>query len=303
VYEIEQEISHTDPETVSPEVIESLQEAINTRWGVGTYDVNQELGLYYNAAEFEELVDEVFGDLLFDFCESVVEHKADVVLLAGQPTKLQQIQRMVESCLPLPKSRIIPMYGRYAGTWYPYQSPDGRNPGVIVDPKSSVVVGAAVEFSARHGMLENFAFKMMDSAAKKSYYWGVMTESRIDKEQVIFEQLPPDASSGGVQRMDMDVAAQNLFIGRKRRVRDDAQASPVYLLKVKRGSRLGEIDARVTLERQVGEDGEEELCLRSVDGDVDHEPAVMDENVFFEWRTLADERYYLDTGGLDNLEV
>jgi hypothetical protein len=32
------------------------------------------------------------------------------------------------------------------------------------------------------------------------------------------------------------------------------------------------------------------------------EDAVLGENVFFSWRTLADERYYLDTGGLDNIE-
>ncbi len=33
------------------------------------------------------------------------------------------------------------------------------------------------------------------------------------------------------------------------------------------------------------------------------EDAVLGENVFFGWRTLADERYYLDTGGLDNIEL
>ena len=33
------------------------------------------------------------------------------------------------------------------------------------------------------------------------------------------------------------------------------------------------------------------------------EDAVLGENVHFTWRTLADERYYLDTGGLDNIEL
>jgi hypothetical protein len=30
---------------------------------------------------------------------------------------------------------------------------------------------------------------------------------------------------------------------------------------------------------------------------------VLDDNVFFNWRTLADESYFLDTGGLDNIEI
>jgi len=33
------------------------------------------------------------------------------------------------------------------------------------------------------------------------------------------------------------------------------------------------------------------------------EDAVLGDNVRFMWRTLADERYYLDTGGLDNIEL
>ena len=249
------------------------------------------------------MVDEVFGDLLFDFCESIVEHKADVVLLAGQPTKIHYIRQMVETYLPLPSSRIISMYGRYAGTWYPYQSSDNRNPGVIADPKSSVVVGAAIEFSARHGMLSQIRFKMSDTAAKKSYYWGVMTESRIDRERIVFDQQSEGRGGSSTQRIDVDVAAQSLFIGRKRRKRDNAQASPVYLLKVHRGGRLGEIEVKVSLERRLDEQGEEILSLESVEGTVDGETAILNQNVVFDWRTLADEQYYLDTGGLDKLEL
>lgn len=299
--EVEENITHTDPNIIAPEVLQSLQDAINRIWGPGFYNVKQDLGLYYQRQDFETVADEVFGDLILDFCESIVEHKADVVLLAGQPTKLRYIQQLVESYLPLPTSRIIPMYGRYAGTWYPYQSPD--NPGVIVDPKSSVVVGAAIEFSARHGMLSQFRFRMSDTAAKKSYYWGVMTESRIDHEGIIFERHGDDQGANLVQRVEMGVAAQNLFLGRKRRERENAQASPIYLLKVVRGKRLGEIDVQVTLERRVGPDGEEELAVEAAEGTVDGEPAVLGQNVCCEWRTLADERYYLDTGGLDKLEL
>ena len=297
------EISHTDDELVAPEVVESLQKTINEHWGSGHYEVKQSLGLYFVREEFEDIVHEVFGDLLFDFCQSIVEYQADVVLLAGLPTKLQYIRELVQTYLPLPNSRIIPMYNRYVGTWYPYQNPDHLNPGVIVDPKSTVVVGAAVEFSARYGMLSQFKFRMKDEAAKRSYYWGVMTESRIDEERLLFLSTDELEQKPARDERILNVSDQRLVIGRKRRRYENAQASPVYVVKIHLGQRMGEINVNVTLVRTTGADGEEQLEATAVEGDVAGEPAELGKNVAFEWRTLADERYYLDTGGLDKIEL
>lgn len=299
----DEEISHTDPDLVAPEVVESLQATIDQHWGAGYYQVNQPLQLFFNDEQFEEIVDEVFGDLILDFCESIVEHQADVVLLAGLPTKLRSIQELVQRYLPLSNSRIIPMYDRYVGTWYPYQNPDHLNPGVIVDPKSTVVVGAAVEFSARFGMLSQFKFRMKDEAAKQSYYWGVMTESRIDEQRILFRSIPADAQRPAQEVEQLNVSDRRLVFGRKRRDDDDAQATPVYVIKVHVGQRLGEIDVQATLVRSLGPEGEEQLEVTEVSGDVAGEPAELGNNVTFEWRTLADERYYLDTGGLDKIEL
>ena len=81
------------------------------------------------------------------------------------------------------------MYQHYAGNWYPYQDESGHNPGVIVDPKSPVVVGAAIEFLARHGMLPQFKFEMRGRTKENSYYWGVMTDatSGIRNERILFQ--------------------------------------------------------------------------------------------------------------------
>ena len=118
------------------------------------------------------MVYDVFDELLFDFCRRIVEHEADVVLLAGLPSKLSYIQQLVETYVPLASSRIVPMHNHYAGNWYPYQDQQGRNPGVIVDPKSPVVVGAAIEFLARHGMLPQFKFEMKGRAVREHAITG-----------------------------------------------------------------------------------------------------------------------------------
>jgi hypothetical protein len=299
----DEEISHTNVETVAPEVLESLQNTIDRFWQVGEYNVNQSLDLYFDRERFEDIVHEVFDDVVFDFCQSIVDHRADVVLLAGQPTKLRYIQDLVQTYLPLPQSRIIPMFNRYVGTWYPYQNPDHMNPGVIVEPKSAVVVGAAIEFSARFGMLSKFKFKMSDEAAKCSYYWGVMTESRIDAERILFDAVDDGQRARGGDQKILNVSGQRLVIGRKRREYENAQASPAYVLKIDPKERIGEIDVNVTLQRATYPDGEEKLEVTRVDGTVAGQPAILDENVFFEWRTLVAERYYLDTGGLDKIEL
>lgn len=296
------EVSHLDPEIVASEVVDSLQATINNVWRVGEYNVKQPLGLHYDPDEFTDVVHEVFYDLIRDFCESIVEHQADVVLLAGLPTKLGYIQDLVRTSLPLAPSRIIPMYHRYVGDWYPYQNPDMMNPGVIVDPKSAVVVGAAVEFAAKHGMLSQFIFRMSDVAAQRSYFWGVMTESCIKAPSLIF-RAAEDSRRTVSEEQTLALEHQRLVIGRKRREYENAQASPVYVLLANPRGRIGEIKVDVTLRRFVGRENEEQLEVVRVDGTVAGQPAVLGENVLFEWRTLLDERYYLDTGGLDKIEL
>ena len=158
----------SDPELVDPAVLESLEQVCTKLRGPGYYDLSQDLGLTFEKSVFEDVVHEVFDDLLFDFCTRIAEYQADVVLLAGQPSKLGYIQDLVRKYLPLPASRVIPMFNHFAGNWYPYQDPKGNKPGLIVDPKSAVVVGAAIEFMARNGMLSQFKFAMRGKEDRKS---------------------------------------------------------------------------------------------------------------------------------------
>ncbi len=298
----DEELSHTDPEIVDPAVLESLEQECNKLRGVGYYNVHQPMSLTYDKAMFEQLVHEVFDDLLFDFCCRIVDNKADVVLLAGQPTKLEYIQRLVSSYIPLPASRIIPMHNHYAGNWYPYQDAKGHAPGVIVDPKSAVVVGAAIEFLARNGMLPQFTFNMTNRDVENSYFWGVMTESTsiIREERVLFEPVGDDMKD---EWTEFDTKAQRVLIGRKMVGEEEVQANPIYVLRMHTDNRIGSTNVKVRIRRVRSEnDNEEHLEVDSVTGEVAGQPAVLGENVTFKWRTIVDERFFMDTGGLDNIE-
>jgi hypothetical protein len=298
------EISHTDPELIDPAVLESLEQVCTKLRGPGYYDLNQELGLHFDKTTFETVVHEVFDDLLFDFCTRITEYQADVVLLAGQPSKLGYIQELINKYLPLPPTRIIAMFHHYAGNWYPYQDVKGNKPGLIVDPKSAVVVGAAIEFMARNGMLPQFKFSMQGKDKENTYFWGVMTESTstIREERILFHPIEEEATKD--EWTEFTTSALRAVIGRKMSGDEYAQATPIYVLKMETNDRIGPTEVTVRIRRVPSSDEtEEHLEVDSVSGTVAGEPAVQDENVFFNWRTLADESYFLDTGGLDNIEI
>ncbi len=298
------EISHTNPEIVDPAVLESLEQVVNKIRGPGYYDLNQELGLTFEKNAFEDVVHEVFDDLMFDFCTRIAEYDADILLLAGQPSKLGYIQQLVKKYLPLHPSRILPMFNHYAGNWYPYQDPKGSKPGLIVDPKSAVVVGAAIEFMARNGMLAQFKFSMQGKDTENTYFWGVMTESSstIRQDRVLFH--PVEDVNTKDEWTEFTTIALRAVIGRKMSGEELSQATPIYVLKMETNDRIGPTEITVRIRRAPATDEvEEHLELDSVMGNVAGQPAVLDENVFFNWRTLADESYFLDTGGLDNIEI
>lgn len=299
-----QAISHTDPDLVDPAVLESLEQVCNKLRGPGYYDLNQELDLNFDKPMFEDVVHEVFDDILFDYCTRIAEYEADVVLMAGQPSKIAYIQDLIKKYLPLPDSRIIPMFNHYAGNWYPYQDVKGNKPGLIVDPKSAVVVGASIEFMARNGMLPQFRFSMEGKDKENTYFWGVMTESTstIREERILFHPIEDENTKD--EWTEFTTTALRAVIGRKMTGDEYAAASPIYVLKMDPGDRIGQTEITVRIRRVPADDeNDEHLTVDSVMGEVAGQPAVLDENVFFDWRTLADESYFLDTGGLDNIDI
>ncbi|MCE9545244.1 MAG: virulence factor SrfB, partial [Planctomycetia bacterium] len=168
---------------------------------------------------------------------------------------------------------------------------------------SAVVVGAAIEFLARNGLLPQFKFQMRGKQTENTYFWGVMTESTstIRDDRLLFHPVDDNTRD---EWTEFTTSAQRVILGRKMAPDEDARTSPIYVLKTDPGDRIGPTQLTVRIRRvKADEEAEEHLDLESVTGTVAGQPAILGENVQFRWRTLADERYYLDTGGLDNIEM
>lgn len=283
-------------DVISPELIGKLHEQVGALAGVGTYDIRGTvLNLRYDTSEFDAIIQEVFGELMHEFCLQIVEHEADVVLLAGQPTKLPELQRIIASLLPLHDARIIPMHQYFAGPKYPYNNEDHR----IEDPKSAVVVGTAAKFASEQGHLGGLEFRISDQLRANSYFWGTCVKGHILDRRVWFE---PEGPSDRTER----ITSTELILGRRLEESEDAEATPVYVLKVKKPKGVGKIECSVTIRREQLEGGEETLKLVSVEGKVGDQPARCEgsnANVYLKLQTLADEGYYLDTGALSDINL
>ena len=106
------------------------------------------------------------------------------------------------------------------------------------------------------------------------------------------------------QTTRIPISKQRMVIVRRASDNVEAEASPIYMVRVVAGPEVQSIDATLTIERKRATKDEEE-CLEAVDvdGTVGDEPAVLGKNVLFSWRTLSEQSLYLDTGALDSIEL
>ena len=88
-----------------------------------------------------------------------------VAELAPRPDAPTVIRKLPDRAVPLPASRIIPMFNHYAGNWYPYQDAKGNKPGLIV------IHWATDAPSGGMGQLHPENSEMMMDWIGAVYYW------------------------------------------------------------------------------------------------------------------------------------
>ena len=253
-----------------------------------------EVPFRFQREEFEKVVRSSLGAMLYHFASLIASRDCDALLLAGRTTRLPAVQRLLRWYLPFPKSRVIALDRYHAGPWYPFQ--DARRPGEIADPKSSVVVGSAIEYLCSIGRAPGDIRVDVhrSEALHHSFYWGIAREDdRHFRDADAFflpvEELPEDEANLAT----FTFVGLEAIIARRLSSNEHAEVSPIYGITVRSKKRHGPIT--VTLERSRTASGEECLRLVKAQGEVDGVPAEAGRNVVIELRTLFEERYFLDT--------
>ncbi len=148
------------------------------------FDVSIEI----NPAAVHETVRKALELILGPLCEVVNLYDCDALLLTGRPSRWQGIVDTIRALMPLPPSRIIPMYGYRVGEWYPFAFADSK--GCISDPKTTVVVGAIL-CAVAEGHLENFSLDASKlGLASTARFIGELTAGQLKNTEIWLETDP-----------------------------------------------------------------------------------------------------------------
>ena len=110
----------------------------------------KELTIKYSREYLNEIVCKVFEPDFRKFAAIFYTYKCDVVLMAGRPCSLNQVNRLLRRLYSVAPNRLISMNDYRVGSWYPGSSDVGN----FGDKKSMVAVGALIAYLAEAGKLD-----------------------------------------------------------------------------------------------------------------------------------------------------
>lgn len=170
------------------EVDSSVKEYVKNGLGVNDFfDTKLEFDIYrINRKLFHNSSNSLSNTL--DYLNTIVNaYRCDVLLLTGRASKLPGVRRLIESKSYLSAKRIISMHSYDCSSWYPTFS---LNDGKIGDPKTSVVVGAAIGYikTSNVNNLINFRInpKYMHAPSAARYMGTIDEKSELKKDSVKF---------------------------------------------------------------------------------------------------------------------
>ncbi len=112
----------------------------------------EDLTIKYSKDHMNEIVCKVFEPIFRKYAAIFYSYKCDVVLMAGRPCSLSQVNRLLRRLYSVPPNRLISMNDYRVGSWYPGASDIGH----FGDKKSMVAVGALIAYLAETGKLAMF---------------------------------------------------------------------------------------------------------------------------------------------------
>lgn len=277
----------------APEMKAYFERQISSLSGVSDFDF-QSVHLLINEKEVDDAVRIVMKRVLGQMAALIASFKCDMVLLTGRPSRLQAVRDMMDEWMPVSPESIVCMGDLSIGNWYPFADALER----ISDPKTTVVVGAAIAHLCKHRKLEQFQLdaEYLRQVGSTARFIGVLQQGRseFDDAQMV---VTPDRYEGKVQ-----FSGSEVILGYRQMQSDQWLVAPLYRLGYVDDGKQAELEARgfelpytILIERNE-EDGLERLRR----GDV--EDAKGDSFPFAEYLTLRlhtmreSEGYWRDTG-------
>lgn len=175
---------------------------------------------------------------LTNLCKAVRAWGCDVLLLSGRPSKLRYVHDLVASTAAVAPHHMFPLHDYAIGPHYPF-----RNvvTGRIDDPKTTVVVGAAICAQAKRGALPNFALRTGNFAMKSTArYLGRMAEDGQIRKQDVVASLPVEGGKQAEEELSFTLEGVNgaTLLGFRQLPAENWGATPLYQLDFTRPAAL-----------------------------------------------------------------
>ena len=162
--------------------------------GAGGFKLNQ-LTWNVDPDKINQVVTDIMKHTLGHLSYIIGQYKCDFLLLAGRPSTLPIIRKILLMYLPVTPERLIPLGDYQIGNWYPYSNAKG----ILTDPKTCVAVGATVGLvGGQLGQLMGFRLNTQQLRARiktTANYIGYYDEKRIrlKNQDIVFSPNEDDA--------------------------------------------------------------------------------------------------------------
>ncbi|MBQ6474007.1 MAG: virulence factor SrfB [Victivallales bacterium] len=172
----------------------------------------------------------------------------DLLIFSGKPSELPYIRTMAQKYIPIDNARIIFARNYKAGQWYPFITQEG----CIKDAKTVTVVGAALYYALRNGLIAGWTISTRPNAVVENE-WGKYTEMTSGRKGILLGKEEANASA---------ILLKNDILARRRNVASAPE--PVYRFKCNNQS-LPNQSYNVNLSKEQKEN-RETLTIKSVEG-------------------------------------
>ena len=181
----------------------------------------EELEWKFNLNRINEIITTVFDSLLKKLSSVLYAYGCDIVLLAGRPTLLSQIESLFTKFYPVVPNRIISLNKYRVGKWYPFQ--DGS--GYFEDQKSIVAVGAMIGMlGSKLDVLDNFRIDMSEFKEKMTSSAKFFGKYEKETQNLSHIYITPEENRNAIE-----VAGIPFSIGTQQLQLESYPSKPVFV--------------------------------------------------------------------------